>query len=219
MIATIFSSHCVQFFFVTAMTHHHYRPGRWQTSHVSRRLKIMTHWEMKHSFITSPEMANNQVGTYLLAFAFIFCVFLRSKRKELFLPYKTTTRSDTSSRRLDIHNASAPVSCGIFSLLVAFSPIALVCSNLSSTTSETPKKTRVATNVRCFIGHHMDRMSIPIVICGVIKMLCDCPLDYYAPKGLVCSSMQLALLLILLCGDVEVNPGPYKNLGEIIINC
>ena len=40
-------------------------------------------------------------------------------------------------------------------------------------------------------------------------------LEYYSLWGLACCSGHL-ILLLLLCGDVEVNPGPYEE-GESII--
>ena len=187
-------------FFNLGMGRPHYRPGHWQD--VSYHLRRMTHWETKCSFITQPEsFASNQVHhplcVTLLAFTILFWTFRRKKRKESSFSSNSKPHLYSRPEGTGVVNEFMSTFHSFPSIILAFGLMLLIpCGTLLDEYST---------------GH----ISIlPNYIAGVIEVLSDCHMgtpEYFSLRGLAFCSVQLTLMLILLCGDVEVNPGPYEQ--------
>ena len=190
-----------------------YRPGHWQD--VSYHLRRMTHWETKCSFITQPEsFASNQVHhplcVTLLAFTIMLWTFRRKKRKENLFSSNSKPHLYSRPEGTGVVNEFMSTFHNFPSIILAFGLVLLIpCGTLQPPITKHPEAT--CTLDEYSTGH----ISIlPNYIAGVIEVLSDChmgTLEYISVRGLACCSVQLTLMLILLCGDVEVNPGPHEQ--------
>ena len=179
------------------MGHHHYSNVRWKN--ISSSLHRMTQWERKCSFIASPEVygSNQHVATSLLAVVTLWWIVRGTKKQSIRLNnigplyFNLKTAVDVCK----------PISC---SLLLGVFMISLISNGILQHTNATCIKHEYST------GH----ISIPPNFVGnLMQVLRNCHmgcLEYYSLWGLACCSGHL-ILLLLLCGDVEVNPGPYDK--------
>ena len=159
----------------------------------------MTQWERKCSFIASPEVygSNQDVATSLLAVVTLWWIVRGSKKQSI---------SWNNYGPLYFHLKTAVDVCKpiyIFLMLGVFL-ISLISNGILQHTNATCIKHEYST------GH----ISIPPnFVVNLMQVLRDghmgC-LEYYSLWGL-CGCEHLILMLILLCGDVEVNPGPYDK--------
>ena len=179
------------------MGHHHYSSVRWKN--ITSSLRRMTQWERKCSFIASPEVygSNQHVATSLLAVVTLWLI-VRGTKKQII--------KWNNNGPLHFHVKTAVDVCKplYFSLKLGVFMISLISNGILQYTNATCIKLEYST------GH----ISIPPNFVGnLMQVLRDCHmgcLEYYSLRGLACCRGHL-ILLLLLCGDVEVNPGPYEE--------
>ena len=187
------------------MGRHHYSSAHWQD--VSSSLHKMTQWERRSSLISSPEVyaSNQHVATSLLAVVTIWLI-MRGRTKQNF-----SFRSNISNRPFYCCIKTVIGICNpiYFSLLLGFFLISLISSGVIQHSKATS----------CWHEYNTGHISIlPKFIVNLLQVWRNCHmgcLEYYSLLGLAHCSGHL-ILLLLLCGDVEVNPGPYEE-GQSII--
>ena len=186
------------------MGRHHYSSAHWQD--VSSTLCKMTQWERRSSLISSPEVysSNQHVATSLLAVVTIWWI-MRGRKKQNF-----SFKSNISNRPfyccIKTIDICKPIS---FSLLLGFFLISLISSGVL-------QHSKAASSWHEYNTGHIS--ILPKFIGNLLQVWRNCHmgcLEYYSLLGLAHCSGHL-ILLLLLCGDVEVNPGPYEE-GESII--
>ena len=187
------------------MGRHHYYSAHWQD--VSSSLRKMTQWERRSSLISSPEVyaSNQHVATSLLAIVTIWWI-MRGRKKQNF-----SFKSNISDRPFYCCVKTAigickPIS---FSLLFGVFLISLISSGVLQHSKA----------ISSWHEYNTGHISIlPKFIGNLLQVWRNCHmgcLEYYSLLGLAHCSGHL-ILLLLLCGDVEVNPGPYEE-GQSII--
>ena len=187
------------------MGRHHYSSAHWQD--VSYSLRKMTQWERRSSLISSPVVyaSNQHVATSLLAVVTIWWI-MRGRKKQNF-----SFKSNISNRPFCCCIKTAidickPIS---FSLLLGFFLISLISSGVL-------QHSKAASSWHEYNSGHIS--ILPKFIGNILQVWSNCHmgcLEYYSLLGLAHCSGHL-ILLLLLCGDVEVNPGPYEE-GQSII--
>ena len=187
------------------MGRRHYPSAHWED--ISLSLRKMTQWEIRSSLIGSPDIyaSNQHVATSLLAVVTLWWIVRGTKKRSfrlknnilshpIYYPVKTA---------IDI---CKPISA---SLLLGVFFISLISSGILQHAKATSSWHEYNT------GH----ISIlPTFIGNLLQVWRNCHmgcLEYYSLLGLAHCSGHL-ILLLLLCGDVEVNPGPYEE-GQSII--
>ena len=187
------------------MGRRHYSSAHWED--ISLSLRKMTQWESRSSLICSPEIyaSNQHVATSLIAVVALWWIVTGTKKRNFrmksnilshpfYYPVKTA---------IDICKPiSASLLLGVFLISVISSGVLQHCKATSS-----------------WHEYNTGHISIlPKVIWNLLQVWRNCLmgcLEYYSLRGLACCSGHL-ILLLLLCGDVEVNPGPYEE-GQSII--
>ena len=180
------------------MGRHHYSCAHWED--ISLSLRKMTQWESRSSLIGSPEIyaSNQHVATSLIAVVTLWW-FVRGTKKRSFR-LKSNILSHpfyyTVKTAIDI---CKPISA---SLLLGVFLISLISSGVLQHSKATSS------------WHEYNTGHITKFIRNLLQVWRNCRhmecLEYYSLWGLAHCSGHL-ILLLLLCGDVEVNPGPYEE--------
>ena len=170
--------------FNTDMGRHRYPTARWED--INYCLRMMTHWETKCSFIVQPEsyIFGQNIASSLLVVATLCWIVQRSKKQNSCLS-KSSWSPKTAA---DFYMSN----------LASFLIESLLISVISCEIVKHSKATSILSN------YNMEYIGLPLRDC---HMGC---LEYYSLLGLAHCSGHL-ILLLLLCGDVEVNPGPYEE--------
>ena len=145
-------------------------------------LRRMTHWETKCSLILQPESYSQNIASSLLVVATLCWIVQRSKKQNSKLPCLSKL-SWSSKTAADFYMSN----------LVSFLIGSLLIYVISCEIVKHSKATSILNN------YNMEYIGLLMRNC---HMGC---LEYLA-----CCSGHL-ILLLLLCGDVEVNPGPYEE--------
>ena len=189
-----FDMHFVNVYkFNADMGRHRYPAARWED--INYCLRRMTHWETKCSFIVQPEsyIFGQNIASSLLVVATLCWIVQRSKKQNAKLPCLSKL-SWFSKTAADFY----------ISNVVSFLIGSLLISVISYEIVKLSKATYILNKYNMgYIG----------LLSNVLR---DCRmgyLEYYSLWGLACCSGHL-ILLLLLCGDVEVNPGPCYGEGK-----
>ena len=186
------------------MGRHHYCAAHWKG--IGTSLHKMRQWERRCSFIASPELyaRNQHVATSLLAVVTLWLI-VRGTKKQPLVSNKNLSNPPFCCY-LKITAVCKPISV---SIMLGFFLISLISSGVLHH-SKAP-----------LIGHEYNTQHINILpnfVGNIMQTWRNCQLgclEYYSLWGLACCSGHL-ILLLLLCGDVEVNPGPYGK-GKFVM--
>ena len=187
------------------MGRHLYSSAHWQD--VSSSLRKMTQWERRSSLISSPEVyaSNQHVATSLLAVVTIWWIMRGRKKQNISFKSNISNRPFYCCVKTAI-DICKPIS---FSLLFGVFLISLISSGVLQHSKA------ISSWHECNTGHIN---ILPKFIGNLLQVWRNCHmgcLEYYSLLSLAHCSGHL-ILLLLLCGDVEVNPGPYEEGKSII---
>ena len=177
---------------------------------VNRYLHGLTHWEKRCSFIGYSDCrVNGHVGNILLLFAVLLCLFrITTRRTKKVCPYRKikvilqvkvyVAYSETDETEKSF------LKCKVFSYITLLLAIGLVS---------------FGTEINCGIPNN--RTLFPVYMYdynttnGTIESDFHVEsLNCYSLWAIMNSGCKVLLMLLLLCGDVEQNPGP--QIGMIL---
>ena len=178
----------------------HYSSAHWEDIRVS--LRKITQWERKSSLIISPEIiaGSQHAATSLLAVVTLWWIMRGTKKRSFSLKSNILSHPFYYPVKTAI-DICKPIST---SLLLGVFLISLISSGVL-------QHSKATTSWHEYNTGHIS--ILPKFIGNLLQVWREChmgSLEYYSLLGLAHCSGHL-ILLLLLCGDVEVNPGPYEE--------
>ena len=186
---------------------------------VNRYLHGLTHWEKNCSVIGYSDcQVNGHVGNMLLSFAILLSIFRFTKRSaKKFGPYRYKNKMVLRVKVYIIFSESDEIKnrfskrCKLLSVFMVLLTIGLLLFGNESTYGTSNNKTHFPI---------YDYTDFQCLSCGnrsieTIDEFRTETQDFYSLWATMSCGFKLVLMLLLLCGDVEQNPGP-QTLGMIL---
>ena len=177
---------------------------------------MMTQWERKSTCLSTPEMLcqqpNSSVSCAALGLVLILSALITLRRtKKHYCDYSCRRYMfNRKSAKAGTCNEAVSARIGISSIIVPTALLLLMCGfyGAGSFTYTTVDKHLVP------VYYQTDVADLLSSVVGILGSCFAMAVKYFSLWYLIVYNLQLALKLLLLCGDVETNPGP-ETAGKL----